>query len=55
MEDISRVYMLSESDKIDSVMIKRINRSGFSKIPVFKDFDKNVVVGVLKVKLLVDY
>mmetsp|Transcript_36118 Transcript_36118/g.32506 ORF Transcript_36118/g.32506 Transcript_36118/m.32506 type:complete len:200 (+) Transcript_36118:462-1061(+) len=55
METFQKIYMLSDNDKIDKEMIKRIARSGFSKIPIYSGYDKNTIIGILKVKLLIDY
>jgi len=55
MERIEKVFMLSSNAIIDQDMIRRISKSGFSKIPVYKNSDKNNVVGILKVKSLLGY
>jgi len=55
MERIEKVFMISNNAVIDQDMIKRISKSGFSKIPVYKNHDRNNVVGILKVKSLLGY
>jgi len=52
MERIEKVFMISNIATIDQDMIKRIIKSGFSKIPVYKNHDKNNIIGILKVKSL---
>ena len=55
MEKIENVFKVSSTVKIDIDLIKRISRSGFSKIPVYKRSDKNNIIGFLKVKSLLEY
>jgi len=55
MERIEKVFMISTVAVIDQDMIRRISKSGFSKIPVYKNHDRNNIVGILKVKSLLGY
>jgi len=55
MERIEKVFMISTVAVIDQDMIRRISKSGYSKIPVYKNHDKNNIIGILKVKSLLGY
>jgi len=55
MVKIDDVFMLSNQTKISKESVDRISRSGFSKVPIFSKYDKNKIVGILKVKTLIDY
>jgi len=53
MKPKQELFMISENEKIDIEMIDRIGRSGFSKIPIYKGYDKDHIVGILKTKILI--
>lgn len=50
MTKIDNVYCLSNSGVLDFKTIKEIYESGFSRIPIYNEDDKNDIVGILYVR-----
>ena len=50
MTKIENVYCLSNSGVLDFKTIKEIYESGFSRIPIYDEADKNDIVGILYVR-----
>lgn len=50
MTKIENVYCLSNSGALDFKTIKEIYESGFSRIPIYNEADKNDIIGILYVR-----
>ncbi len=50
MTKIENVYCLSNSGVLDFKTIKEIYESGFSRIPIYNEADKNDIIGILYVR-----
>lgn len=52
---IDKVFMQSDTAEITKEFIQRVSKSGFSKIPIYEGHERNKIVGILRVKSLVNY
>lgn len=55
MIKIEKVFMLSSSQEITKELVMKVLQSGFSKIPIYKDHDKENIIGFIKAKSLLCY
>lgn len=55
MTPLSKVFMLSTDDFLDTDTISRILQSGHSRIPVCRGANQNDIVGLILVKELLQY
>jgi len=55
MIPIEKVFMVSSGAEITKELVTKVLHSGFSKIPVYKEGDKENVIGFLKAKSLLCY
>ena len=53
MIPMDRVYMVSSDQVLDEATLSAIDRIGHSRIPVFKNDNKNIITGFLLVKKLI--
>eukprot|EP01027_Heterolobosea_sp_BB2_P013467 GEZU01019431.1.p1 GENE.GEZU01019431.1~~GEZU01019431.1.p1 ORF type:complete len:345 (+),score=38.11 GEZU01019431.1:103-1137(+) len=53
MTPLHRVFMLSDREVWDEATMRRVLEAGHSRIPVYRDGDKNDILGLLIVKKLV--
>ena len=55
MRKIEQVQLLSSNDLITEDLVKRVARSGYSKIPIYRGDNVNNVIGFLKSKSLIKH